>query len=110
MTGAREGKGANRPFITADGCVSPCCWTATSLEEDKVYGLANLDPGRYSIHARPLPEILSEEPFLTLFDKAWLTGGNATCTKKCGDRIRNHRFALIRRAQTLSDKSVQTAA
>ena len=105
-----KAKGANRPFITASGYVAPCCWTATSFEEDKVYRFANLDPRRYSIHARPLPEILNDEPFLTLFDKAWLTGGNATCTKKCGDTIRNHRFALERRVQAPSDKSVQTAA
>ena len=89
-----KAKGANRPFITADGGVSPCCWTATSLEEDAVYRAANLDRRRHNIHARPLAEILANEPFATIFDAAWLTGGNATCRKKCGDNIRNKRFAM----------------
>lgn len=89
-----KAKGANRPFITADGGVSPCCWTATSLEEDAVYRSANLDRRRHTIHARPLAEILADEPFSSIFDDAWLTGGNPTCRKKCGEGVRNKRFAM----------------
>ena len=89
-----KAKGANRPFISSNGHVSPCCWTSASPEEDAVYSLAKLDRRRYCIHTRPLGEILNDEPFATLFERNWLTGNNATCRKKCGEKTRNKRFTL----------------
>ena len=104
-----KAKSTNRPFIAADGYVSPCCWTATSLEEDEFYRVANMDLDRPNIHERRLSEILGEEPFVTLFEKAWLDGSNATCRKKCRNMVRNHRFSLKSRAPAMSDKLLKTA-
>lgn len=79
----------NRPYISAHGQVSACCWVTGSDEEATFLAGHGLTPGRYNIHNRPLEEILVDEPFARLYARAWAADSLATCRHKCGKMLRN---------------------
>ncbi|MCG8598469.1 MAG: hypothetical protein MI785_29430 [Kiloniellales bacterium] len=84
----------NRPYINCGGYVSACCWTAGSNEELLTLDHAGLRRSAFNIRHRPLSEILAAEPFVGLFERAWLGGANPICQRKCGQMIRNKRYAV----------------
>jgi MoaA/NifB/PqqE/SkfB family radical SAM enzyme len=84
----------NRPYISAHGQVSACCWVTGSNEEAAFFAGHGLRPGRYNIRNRPLKEILLDEPFATLYAKAWAVDSLNNCRHKCGKMLRNKRNRL----------------
>lgn len=84
----------NRPYISAHGQVSACCWVTGSDEEARFFGGHGLPAERYNIRRRPLEEILLDEPFASLYAEAWAADSLATCRHKCGRMLRNRRLAL----------------
>ena len=84
----------NRPYISAHGQVSACCWVTGSDEEAAFFAGHGLGPERYNIRNRPLEEILLDEPFATLYAKAWAVDSLNTCRHKCGKMLRNKRNKL----------------
>ena len=84
----------NRPYISAHGQVSACCWITGSEEEEEFLAGHSLGPERYNIRNRPLEEILLDEPFASLYARAWAADGLAVCRHKCGMMIRNRRNRL----------------
>jgi MoaA/NifB/PqqE/SkfB family radical SAM enzyme len=84
----------NRPYISAHGQVSACCWVTGSDEEAAFFAGHGLGPERYNIRNRPLEDILLDEPFARLYAKAWATDSLATCRHKCGKMLRNKRNTL----------------
>ena len=86
----------NRPYISAHGQVSACCWITGSAEEEAFLAGHSLGPERYNIRCRPLEEILLDEPFASLYARAWAADSLAVCRHKCGKMIRNRRNRLER--------------
>ncbi len=84
----------NRPYISAHGQVSACCWVTGSDEEQAFFAAHGLGPERYNIRNRPLEEILLDEPFANLYARAWNRDSLATCRHKCGKMLRNKRNRL----------------
>ena len=84
----------NRPYISAHGQVSACCWVTGSDEEAAFFASHNLGPDRYNIRARPLEEILLDEPFASLYAEAWAADSLRNCRHKCGRMLRNKRNTL----------------
>ncbi len=84
----------NRPYISAHGQVSACCWVTGSDEESAFFAGHRLGPERYNIRMRPLEDILLDEPFATLYAKAWKSDSLSTCRHKCGRMLRNKRKTL----------------
>lgn len=84
----------NRPYISAHGQVSACCWVTGSDEEAAFFAGHALAPERYNIRNRPLEEILLDEPFARLYSRAWAADSLATCRHKCGKMLRNKRNTL----------------
>ena len=69
----------NRPYISAHGQVSACCWVTGSDEEAAFFKSHGLAPERYNIRNRPLEDILLDEPFTRLYAQAWEADSLATC-------------------------------
>jgi len=84
----------NRPYISAHGQVSACCWVTGSDEEAAFFAGHGLGPERYNIRNRPLEDILLDEPFITLYAKAWAVDSLVNCRHKCGKMLRNKRNRL----------------
>ena len=84
----------NRPYISAHGQVSACCWVTGSDEESAFLASHSLRAKRYNIRNRPLEEILLDEPFASLYADAWLAESLATCRHKCAKMLRNKRNKL----------------
>ncbi len=84
----------NRPYITADGNVSACCWIDHSEEERGLQAAAGRQFADYNIRSRPLEDILRDEPFAGLFQRGWQQGEGAICRRKCGEGVRNKRLRL----------------
>ncbi len=84
----------NRPYISAHGQVSACCWVTGSDEEAAFFAGHGLGPERYNIRNRPLEEILLDEPFASLYAKAWAVDSLNNCRHKCGKMLRNKRNRL----------------
>lgn len=84
----------NRPYVSAHGQVSACCWVTGSEEERAFFAAHALGPERYNIRNRPLEEILLDEPFASHYAAAWKADGLATCRHKCGRMLRNQRNRL----------------
>jgi len=84
----------NRPYISAHGQVSACCWVTGSDEEAAFFARHGLGPERYNIRNRPLEEILLDEPFASLYAAAWREDSLANCRHKCGRMLRNKRKTL----------------
>jgi MoaA/NifB/PqqE/SkfB family radical SAM enzyme len=84
----------NRPYISAHGQVSACCWVTGSDEEAAFFAGHGLGPERYNIRNRPLEEILLDEPFATLYARAWAVDSLKNCRHKCGKMLRNKRNKL----------------
>ncbi len=84
----------NRPYIVADGSVSACCWIQGSDDEKQMYLRASHKPENHNILQRPLEEILTEEPFISIYRSAWENGNNPVCIRKCGQMRRNVRLTL----------------
>ena len=84
----------NRPYISAHGQISACCWVTGSDEEAAFFADHGLGPERYNIRNRPLEEILLDEPFATLYAKAWAADSLNNCRHKCGKMLRNKRNRL----------------
>ncbi len=84
----------NRPYISAHGQVSACCWVTGSDEEQAFFASHSLGPERYNIRNRPLEEILLDEPFAGHYAAAWRADSLATCRHKCGKMLRNKRNRL----------------
>ena len=74
----------NRPYISAHGQVSACCWVTGSDEEAAFFAGHGLGPERYNIRNRPLEEILLDEPFASLYARAWAADSLKNCRHKCG--------------------------
>jgi MoaA/NifB/PqqE/SkfB family radical SAM enzyme len=84
----------NRPYISAHGQVSACCWMTGSKEEEAFLAAHSLGPERYNIRTRPLEEILLDEPFASLYARAWAADTLAICRHKCGRMVKNQRNRL----------------
>jgi MoaA/NifB/PqqE/SkfB family radical SAM enzyme len=84
----------NRPYISAHGQVSACCWVTGSDEEAAFFAGHGLGPERYNIRNRPLEDILLDEPFASLYAKAWAVDSLKNCRHKCGKMLRNKRNKL----------------
>ena len=84
----------NRPYIVADGSVSACCWIQGSDDEKQMYLRASHRPENHNILQRPLEEILTEEPFISIYRSAWENGNNSVCIRKCGQMRRNVRLTI----------------
>ncbi|MEL6197340.1 MAG: radical SAM protein, partial [Pseudomonadota bacterium] len=84
----------NRPYISAHGQVSACCWVTGSEEEKTFFARHGCAPERYNIRNRPLEEILLDEPFASLYAAAWRQDCLANCRHKCGKMLRNKRQTL----------------
>lgn len=84
----------NSPYISAHGQVSACCWVAGSGEEAQFFGSHGLGPARYNLRNRPLEEIMADEPFASLYAKAWDEDSLSTCRHKCGQMRRNRSSAF----------------
>ncbi len=84
----------NRPYITADGQVSACCWMAGSSDESRLQRRSGRSARDFNIYHRPLEEILLDEPFASLYEDSWRSGDCPVCTKKCGREVRSRRVAL----------------
>ncbi len=63
-------------------------------EEAAFFAGHGLGPERYNIRNRPLEEILLDEPFATLYAKAWAVDSLKNCRHKCGKMLRNKRNKL----------------
>ncbi|MEM1384802.1 MAG: radical SAM protein [Pseudomonadota bacterium] len=84
----------NRPYISAHGQVSACCWVTGSPEEAEFFARNRLGPDRYNIRNRPLEDILLDEPFASLYARAWAADSLTNCRHKCGRMLRNKRNRL----------------
>ena len=84
----------NRPYIVADGSVSACCWIQGSEDEKQMYQRAGGRREEHNILQRPLTEILTEEPFVSIYQAAWAKGDNPVCIRKCGQMRRNTRLTV----------------
>ncbi|MGF1501983.1 MAG: radical SAM protein [Paracoccaceae bacterium] len=84
----------NSPYISAHGQVSACCWVAGSGEERGFFAANGLSQARYNLRARPLAEIMADEPFASRYAAAWAADSLPTCRHKCGKMRRNRRNAL----------------
>ena len=91
---ACKSKTQNRAYINTEGYVSACCWMSGSSGELHLTSLAGKDREAFNIRNRDLADILQDEPFNSIYLKAWLDGSSATCKRKCGDMIRNTRLAV----------------
>lgn len=101
LSGAASGKGGNainckamemnRPYISARGQVSACCWVVNSDDERKIYKNAAIAPDRNNIRNRPLEEILGDEPFASMYAAGWAEDSLPVCQRKCGEMRRNRR-------------------
>ncbi len=81
----------NGPYISARGVVSACCWVAGSHEEAELRRSHGLGHDRFSIHQRPLEEIMLDEPFASFYAAAWKEDTLPICRRKCGMMRRNRR-------------------
>ncbi|MEM8698430.1 MAG: radical SAM protein [Pseudomonadota bacterium] len=81
----------NSPYISAHGQVSACCWMTGSAEEAGFLSDCGLAPERFNIRNRPLAEIMADEPFASLFNKAWQQDRLTTCRIKCGGAGKQNR-------------------
>jgi MoaA/NifB/PqqE/SkfB family radical SAM enzyme len=84
----------NRPYITADGQVSACCWIEHSAEEAGLQAAAGRSAADFNIRSRPLDEILADEPFAGLYEASWHAGSTTICTRKCGGGPKTTRARL----------------
>lgn len=84
----------NRPYIAADGYVSACCWVEHSTDERDLRAASGRPETDFSIHHRPLVEILHDEPFASFYEQAWQAGAQPICQRKCGQGLRNRRARL----------------
>ena len=84
----------NRPYIVATGAVSACCWVEGSEDERQMYLLAGQDHNDHNINYRLLSDILTEEPYVSMFAKAWASQSNPVCIRKCGHMRRSRRRVL----------------
>lgn len=84
----------NRPYINADGTVSACCWIPGSPNEQHLYERAGKSRRRHSIKESPLPEILQDEPYASLYRRSWEESSSPVCMRKCGRGIKNKRHDL----------------
>ncbi|MBT4357200.1 MAG: hypothetical protein HOD23_05575 [Proteobacteria bacterium] len=84
----------NRPYIVATGAVSACCWVEGSEDERQMYLLAGQDHDDHNINDRLLSDILTEEPYVSMFAKAWASQSNPVCIRKCGHMRRSRRRVL----------------
>ena len=84
----------NRPYIVATGAVSACCWVEGSEDERQMYLLAGQDHDDHNINDRLLSDILTEEPYVSMFAKAWASQSNPVCIRKCGHMRRSRRRML----------------
>ena len=88
----------NGPYISARGIVSACCWVADSEEEAELRRSHGLVRDEFSIHQRPLEEIMLGEPFASFYAAAWETDTLSICRRKCGLMRRNRRVGTARSA------------
>ena len=86
----------NGPYISARGTVSACCWVADSDEEAELRKTHGLGREQFSIHHRPLEEIMLGEPFASIYAAAWDADTLAICRRKCGMMRRNRRVGATR--------------
>lgn len=84
----------NRPYISADGTVSACCWVAGSANERQVYERAGKSRTQHSIRNLPMHEILRDEPYASLYRRSWEESTSPVCMRKCGRGIKNRRHDL----------------
>lgn len=84
----------NQAYISARGRVSACCWIAGSAEEHRLLAEHALPSARYDIRHRALAEIMTDEPFASLYAAAWRAGRLETCKAKCATMRRNRRHVL----------------
>ena len=52
----------NRPYITADGTISACCWISESPDEARLHAQAGFDLESRNIHRNDLQTMLYQEP------------------------------------------------
>ncbi len=84
----------NRPYIVATGAVSACCWVEGSDDEKNMYQQADRDPIEHNVNHRLLSDILMEEPYRSIYSKAWDSAANPVCIRKCGKMRRSTREAF----------------
>jgi len=84
----------NSPYISAHGAVSACCWVTGSDEESAFFRHLGHDMARYNIRARPLEEIMLDEPFASHYAAAWDGDTLPICRQKCAMAKRNRRAVL----------------
>jgi hypothetical protein len=66
-----------------------------SEEEAALNASAGVDPDeRHDLHKRPLREILTDEPFASIYAERWRACALETCLRKCGDNKRNLRHRV----------------
>jgi len=81
----------NRPYIVASGAVSACCWVEGSADEKNMYAQAGRPHVEHNINKRLLSDILMEEPYRTIYAKAWDAKANPVCIRKCSKMRRSRR-------------------
>ena len=79
----------NRPYITADGTVSACCWITGSPDERARHHEVGLDVAKRTVKLEDLQHILFAEPYTSGYRKAWLGGASPICERKCGQNRRS---------------------
>ena len=89
-----QSENENRPYIVATGAVSACCWVEGSEDERQMYLAAGQDHNDHNINYRLLSDILTEEPYVSMFAKAWASQSNPVCIRKCGHMRRSRRRVL----------------
>ena len=70
--------------------------TRLAGEEAELRKTHGLGREQFSIHHRPLEEIMLGEPFASIYAAAWDTDTLAICRRKCGMMRRNRRVGATR--------------
>ncbi len=89
----------NRFFLDSRGYVTPCCWVSNrDIKRPgdmlKAVSISGKENEIYNIRNRPIEEILSDDLFSEIFPNLWRSGKLATCSKKCGKKLRNYKFKI----------------
>lgn len=84
----------NRPYITADGTLSACCWISESPDEARMHAKAGFNLESRNIHRDDLETMLYQEPYASLYRQSWVRGESPICERKCGLNRRSTRRTL----------------
>ncbi len=84
----------NRPYITADGTISACCWISESPDEARLHAQAGFKLESRNIHRYDLETMLYQEPYASLYRQSWERGESPICKRKCGLNKRSTRRTL----------------